>query len=132
MNEMLAHAVCEDACPVKRAAQVIEGKWTPLLIRELLSGKDRYAEIHRALHGISPEVLTARLRYLEADGLLSRTVCPTVSTGTAYELTALGQKLEPLLLAMAQFGIEIERAENRADADDLSTGVAVYSCKEGL
>lgn len=95
---------CSDECPVKKTATLIEGKWTTLVIRELLPGKKRFSEIQRALHGISPKVLTARLRLLEQQQFLTRTAFPTIPPTTEYELTALGLQLEPVLAAMAQFG----------------------------
>ena len=48
---------CDDECPIKKTAIIIEGKWTTLVIRELLPGKKRFSEIQRALTGISPKVL---------------------------------------------------------------------------
>ena len=100
---------CDDDCPVKKTAGIIEGKWTTLVIRELLPGKKRYSEIQKALCGISPKVLTARLRHLEEQHLLTRTVYPTVPPTTEYELTGLGRRLEAVLLAMAKFGKEMEK-----------------------
>lgn len=96
--------VCDDECPIKKTADVIEGRWTTLVIRELLPGKKRFSEIQRALTGISPKVLTARLRLLERRQLLTRTVYATVPPMTEYELTTLGRQLEAVLDAMADFG----------------------------
>ncbi len=97
----------DDECPVKKTADIIQGKWVILVIRELMSGKKRYSEIQRALVGISPKVLTARLRFLEERCLLTRAVYPTVPLTTEYELTDLGLKMEALLEAMATFGGEL-------------------------
>jgi DNA-binding HxlR family transcriptional regulator len=99
--------VCDDECPIKKTADVIEGRWTTLVIRELLPGKKRFSEIQRALTGISPKVLTARLRLLERRELLTRTVFATVPPKTEYELTPLGRELEAVLDAMATFGQQI-------------------------
>ncbi len=104
MENIDKNAGCNDECPVKKTARLIEGKWTTLVVRELLPGKRRYSEIQRALSGISPKILTARLRLLESEGLITRTVYPTVPPTTEYELTDLGQKLEGVLAAMAEFG----------------------------
>ena len=100
MDSLVSTIVCGDECPVKKTAEIIEGKWTTLVIRELLPGKKRYSEIQRALEGISPKVLTTRLRFLEQHQLITRTVYPTVPPTTEYELTSLGQKLELVLNAM--------------------------------
>jgi len=56
---------CNSNCPVKRTAEIIDGKWTTQVVRELLGGKKRYSQIQRALGSISPKVLTSRLRLLE-------------------------------------------------------------------
>lgn len=95
---------CEQGCPIKKTALIIEGKWTTLVIRELLTGKKRYSHLQRALEGISPKVLSARLRMLEEKKLISRTVFATVPVTTEYALTELGLKLQSVLLAMAEFG----------------------------
>ncbi len=95
---------CTDECPVKLTANIIEGKWTTLVIRELLPGKKRYSEIQRALVGISPKVLTTRLRFLEEKKIITRRVFATIPPTTEYELTKLGKKLEEVLNAMAAFG----------------------------
>lgn len=97
-------AGCETICPVKKTANIIEGKWTSLIIRELLSGKKRYFELQKALVDISPKVLSARLRMLEQEALIARHVIHTVPPSTEYELTPLGTQLEPVLMAMAKFG----------------------------
>jgi len=99
--------VCDDECPIKKTAEVIEGRWTTLVVRELLPGKKRFSEIQRALTGISPKVLTVRLRLLERRGILTRTVFATVPPTTEYELTSLGRKLEAVLNAMADFGEQL-------------------------
>jgi len=91
-------------CPVKNTAEVIEGRWTTLVIRELLPAKNRFSEIQWAITGISPKVLTTRLRLLERRRLLTRTVFATVQPTTEYELTPLGRQLEAVLNAMADFG----------------------------
>ena len=100
---------CTAECPVKKTAGIIEGKWTTLVIRELLPGKRRYSELQRALDGISPKILTARLRHLEREKLLKRTVYPTVPPTTEYELTPLGCGLEMVINAMAAFGNKLSK-----------------------
>jgi len=104
MDRFEADGPCDQGCPIKKTALIIEGKWTTLVIRELLSGKKRYSHLQRALQGISPKVLSARLRMLEEKKLISRTVFATVPVTTEYQLTELGLKLQGVLLAMAEFG----------------------------
>lgn len=100
---------CDEECPVKITAEIIEGKWTTLVVRELLPGKRRYSEIQKALTGISPKVLTTRLRMLEQRKLVTRTVYPTIPPTTEYELTNTGRKLEKVLGEMAVFGNELKK-----------------------
>ena len=115
MENISPGEACDENCPVKAAATIIEGKWTTLVVRELMSGKKRYSEIQRALDGISPKVLSARLRLLERYGLVTRKVYPTVPPTTEYELTPLSDKLKKLIYAMADFGMELNRASVDAD-----------------
>ena len=107
MDSLDVNQACSDACPVKKTAKIIEGKWTTLVIRELLPHKKRYSEIQRGLKGISPKVLTSRLRLLEREGLVTRTIYATVPPTTEYELTDIGKELREVLNAMAEFGKKI-------------------------
>lgn len=95
---------CDGACPVQRTAKILDGKWTTLIVRDLIGGKKRYSELQRSLSGISPRLLAARLRLLERNGMLTRTVYPTVPPTTEYELTTLGHGLRDVIEAMAKFG----------------------------
>jgi DNA-binding HxlR family transcriptional regulator len=95
---------CDAECPVQRTARLLDGKWTTLIVRDLLGGKKRYSELQRSLVGISPRLLAARLRLLEEHGMLLRTVYPTVPPTTEYELTELGFGLRDVIEAMAKFG----------------------------
>ncbi|WP_207389769.1 helix-turn-helix domain-containing protein [Aquitalea sp. USM4] len=98
---------CDASCPVRRAANLVGHKWTTLIARDLLSGKKRYSELLRSVSGISPRLLTERLRELEAAGLVSRTVFPTIPPSTEYELTELGKGFEQVIQAMAVFGASL-------------------------
>lgn len=105
---------CTTNCPVGRTAQIIEGKWTTQIVRDLLPGKRRYSELLAGLPGISPKILAERLRLLESHGLLRKTIYAEVPPHTEYELTAVGLKLKNVILAMAQFG---ELLAARGDAE---------------
>jgi DNA-binding HxlR family transcriptional regulator len=104
----IENQACNDECPVKKTAGIIEGKWTTLVIRELIPGKKRFSDLQRTLTGISPKVLTARLRHLERWGLVNRTVYATVPPTTEYELSQSGRRLEGVIKAMAEFGSELQ------------------------
>ena len=95
---------CNTACPVHKTADIIEHKWVTLIVRDLLSGRKSYSELTRSLDGISPKVLSERLRELETKGVITRTVFPTNPPTTEYTLTELGQKLETVIRAMQEFG----------------------------
>lgn len=95
---------CGESCPVAKTARVIDGKWTTRIIRDLLTGTKRYSELQQSLVGISPKVLAVRLRFLEEEGLITKTVYPVVPPHTEYQLTARGMELRDVIAAMAQFG----------------------------
>lgn len=95
---------CDAQCPVARAADIIGGKWTTLIIRDLLGGSRRYSELQRSLDGVSPRMLAMRLAELEKAGLISKTITPSVPPRTDYALTKRGERLQPVIAAMAAFG----------------------------
>lgn len=95
---------CGESCPVAKTARLIDGKWTTRIIRDLLTGTRRYSELQQSLVGISPKVLAARLRFLEEEGLITKTVYPVVPPHTEYQLTERGMELRRVIAAMAQFG----------------------------
>ena len=95
---------CDATCSVRRAAMILDGKWTTLIVRDLLSGKKRFSELQRSLQGISPRMLSARLAMLEGNGLITKKIYPTVPPRTEYALTARGWKVEPVIRALHEFG----------------------------
>lgn len=99
---------CDAGCPVRRAAEILDGKWTTRIIRDLLGGKRRFSDLLRSLGGISPRILSARLKMLEDHGLVRRTVYPVVPLHTDYELTDLGREAQAVILAMAAFGARLD------------------------
>ena len=119
---------CDPDCPVQRAARVIDGKWTTLIVRDLLSGTRRFSELQRSLGKVSPRLLTARLRLLEAEGVLVRAVHPTIPPSTEYSLTPHGKRLQAVIEAMAAFGTASAKRDKRAKPDALKErpGVTVH------
>jgi DNA-binding HxlR family transcriptional regulator len=96
---------CEDgSCPVSRAVDVLDGKWTLMVVRDLMGGTKRFGELRSSLRGISPKTLTDRLRSLEDHGLVDRRIYAEVPPRVEYTLTAAGQTLEPVLAALAEWG----------------------------
>lgn len=114
---------CTDECPVARATRVLDGKWTTLIVRDLLGGARRFSELQRSLGSISPRLLTARLRMLEEEGVVSRTVHATLPPTTEYALTAHGLRLQTVIEAMAAFGALTQRRDRRSAAQALPPGV---------
>ena len=100
------------ACPVETTLTLISNKWKVLILRDLLPGTKRFGELRRSVTGISQKVLTAQLREMEADGLLTRTVYAEVPPRVEYALTELGQSLRPILDAMWVWGEEYQKRES--------------------
>jgi len=91
-------------CPIARTVRVIDGRWSTLIVRELLSGTRRFGQLKDGLPGISPKTLTDRLRTLEAQGVVTRRVYAEVPPRVEYTLTDYGRTLEDVLRAMAAWG----------------------------
>ena len=91
-------------CPVCRTAEVISGKWTLLIIRDLADSSLRFCELERSLTGISPRTLSLRLRALEEQGIVERRTYPEVPPRVEYALTDKGTALVPLIEDMRSYG----------------------------
>ncbi len=87
-------------CPVYRTLAVINGKWKPLIIYELMEGACRFNQLRRLLPGITQRMLTSQLRELERDAIVDRKVYEQVPPHVEYSLTARGKALWPLFTAM--------------------------------
>ena len=94
----------DPSCPVCKTADIICGKWTLLLIRDLAEGHSRFCELERSLQGISPRTLSLRLRALEEEGIVERRTFPEVPPRVEYALTDKGRALLPVIAAMRRFG----------------------------
>jgi DNA-binding HxlR family transcriptional regulator len=92
------------SCPVCRTAEVVCGKWTLLVIRDLAEGSSRFCELERSLEGISPRTLSLRLRALEEEGIVERHTYPEVPPRVEYGLTEKGEALVPLIDDMRRYG----------------------------
>ena len=91
-------------CPVARTAEIISGKWTLLIIRDLTTGTKRFSELERSLCGISPKTLSERLTALEREGVLRRQTYAEVPPKVEYSLTQKGQALVNVIDAMRAYG----------------------------
>ena len=99
------------SCPVETTLGIIGGRWKVLVLHELLGGVRRFNELDRKLPGISNRTLSRQLRELEADGVVHRKVYRQVPPKVEYRLTELGESLEPILLAMHDWGASYDARE---------------------
>lgn len=103
-------------CPCRELLEVVANKWSALAIGALAEGTLRFGELQRRLRGISPKVLTATLRRLEAFGLVDRQVVPAVPLHVEYSLTEVGRSaIRPVF--MLREWAESRYALARAHAD---------------
>jgi len=94
----------DETCPVCRTADIVCGKWTLLVIRDLADGRSRFCQLERSLEGISPRTLSLRLRGLEEEGIVERHTFPEVPPRVEYSLTEKGRALIPIIEDMRAYG----------------------------
>ena len=109
-------------CPARQLLDRISDKWVTLIITALADGPQRYSDLSRRIAGVSQKMLTQTLRSLERDGLITRSVTPSVPVRVDYELTALGQTLLPLIASIKGWAESHmpEVAAARTEYDDVS------------
>lgn len=93
-------------CPVTYVMDKIGGYWKPIILYHLLSGSKRYSELRRAIPTITEKMLIQHLKQLENDNIVVRESKPVVPPYVIYSLTTSGRGLQPILNAMAAWGIE--------------------------
>ena len=94
------------ACPVEAALEVIGGKWKGIILYHLLDGEVRFSELKRKVGSGTQRMLTKQLRELENDGLIARKVYAVVPPKVEYSLTEKGHTLDPILIALRDWGRE--------------------------
>ena len=94
----------DDPCGIARALDVVGDRWALLVVRELIFGPKRFVQLRHGLPGVSPNVLSQRLRDLEDAAVVRRDVLGPPADVPVYELTARGLALEPVLLELARWG----------------------------
>jgi len=104
IDEKILTSCCSVECCVEKALNVIGGKWSFLIIKNLFNGKKRFGELRKLLHDISPKTLTSCLRSLEENDIVTRTVYPTVPVTVEYALTGKGEELDKIINAMYYWG----------------------------
>lgn len=91
-------------CPLARATEILGNRWTLLVIRELLCGPQRFADLRRRLPGVSPSVLTERLDALEEQGVIEKREISPPTPARVYTLTDHGLALRPAMLELTRWG----------------------------
>jgi DNA-binding HxlR family transcriptional regulator len=91
-------------CPIAHALDVVGDRWALLVVRELMQGPKRYTDLAEGLPGIGTNILAARLRDLEAAGVVTKKTLPPPAASRVYELTAYGQELKPVMRELALWG----------------------------
>jgi DNA-binding HxlR family transcriptional regulator len=100
-------------CPLTECMALLGGAWTPNVVWYLRAGPRRFNELRGDIQGVSGKVLSARLKRLTADGIVTRTVLPTTPPSVEYELTGFGRELLPAVDAIVAVGHRLKRL--RAD-----------------
>ena len=118
-----AEALCLQSAGCKNVAPVLNrvgDKWSMLIVMILSNGSRRFSELKREIDGISQRMLTLSLRGLERDGLVTRTVTPTIPPRVDYELTELGHSLREPVKGLGEWAIAhigcIRAAQQKFDA----------------
>jgi DNA-binding HxlR family transcriptional regulator len=94
------------SCPIETTFKIIGKRWTVLIIREILKGNTQFNRFLENIEGISPKVLTERLRELERLGIIRRRIVSEYPVRVEYSLTDMGKGFEPVLLSAASFSME--------------------------
>jgi DNA-binding HxlR family transcriptional regulator/putative sterol carrier protein len=118
---MRAKRSYDDLCAVAHALDLVGERWALLIVRELLLGPKRFTDLRRSLVSISPNVLTQRLTELETARVLTKFRLPPPAAAWVYELTPWGRQLEPVIQALALWGVRSPRRphEGRLSLDSL-------------
>ena len=117
----------DETCPVCLTAEIICGKWTLLLVRDLAEGCSRFSELERSLAGISPRTLSLRLRALEEAGIVERHTSAEVPPRVEYALTDKGNALLPIIDDMRSYGEKWLGAECAAAGDAIEKTLAALA-----
>jgi DNA-binding HxlR family transcriptional regulator len=117
-------------CTVARALDVVGERWTLLLVRELSTGPKRFKDLLGGVPGIGTNLLAARLKRLEEEGIVRRSTLPPPAGSNVYELTALGRELEPVIAALSRWGTRL--MGSRGEEDELRAGWAAVALRSTL
>ena len=107
-------------CAIAHALELVGERWSLLIVRELLTGPKRYTDLAGSLPRIGTNVLAARLKELEAGGILTKRRLPPPTPAQVYELTPYGESLRPVMRELALWGIRSLGAPE--DDDEFAPG----------
>jgi DNA-binding HxlR family transcriptional regulator len=117
-RERQAYNAFMAGCPSRQVLDALSDKWVTLVLTALADGPQRYSELARRIAGVSQKMLTQTLRTLERDGLLTRTITPTVPVRVDYQLTPLGSTILPVVTAI--------KAWSEAHIEEIQAARATY------
>jgi DNA-binding HxlR family transcriptional regulator len=112
-------------CAIARSLDLLGQRWTLLIVRDLFLGPQRYTDLQAGLPGIASDILTARLRTLEDEGLVRRRELPPPAPATVYELTDAGRRLGPVIRALGEVGLTL--LDKPAPGEPINAGPVVMS-----
>lgn len=111
-------------CPVAKACEVFAERWTPLIVREMIVGSQRFSDIHRGVPLMSRSLLSKRLQELKRSGILVRT------DEGLYRLTPAGEELGPIVLQLGQWGKQWMRSQ--VSPDELDAGLLMWDMRRRI
>lgn len=114
----MSNRTYSDPCGIARAMDAVGERWAMLVVRELILGPKRFADLQRGLPSVSPNVLSQRLKELEQSGVLHRYQAGPPVSSTVYALTEHGQQLDPVLQALSEWGSQLPLADGGSLSPD--------------
>ncbi|WP_203454548.1 winged helix-turn-helix transcriptional regulator [Jiangella aurantiaca] len=122
-----------EGCPIALSLDIVGERWALLVVRELRLGPRRYRDLQEALPGITPAVLSKRLRELEEYGVLRRRELPPPAAARVYELTGWGAGLELVFQALARWGVRspVLPLTGEVSADSVMLGLRTFFAGDG-
>jgi DNA-binding HxlR family transcriptional regulator len=117
-------------CPVRATADVIDGKWKPMIVNALKAKPLRFGQLLRALPEATRKVTTAQLRELESEGVISRTTFGKRWERVEYSLTEYGRTLVPVLTLMADWGLKHQRRKSKLSSSTLRADAVAHQATQ--
>lgn len=105
MFDRMSRRTYQQYCGIAHALDLVGERWTLLIVRELLTGPKRFKDLQSRLPGISSNLLSKRLQFMEQEGLIEKSMLPPPASTEGYELTQVGRDLEPGLVALGKWGL---------------------------